>query len=209
MSKLRFSASAFPMLAACLVVPLITLGRCAYAQVYYTPEEVRVAGLPTLMARTHDPSNVLATSLDTIIHDRDICCGKDSALEDSVERADPASLKDIAARLQGRHLLSDGRPILVTANYLDATAVDAEMLITTLQAKQPLLTQWNGHLYVCYGVIYRKDYDASNGTELYTLLKMLLLDTRYADSHREAVFDRATDDASKIQGMLRVLVAPQ
>lgn len=209
MAKLQSPASAFPVILQNILILCIAFVSCASAQTYYTPEEVRVSGLPTLMARNHDPSNVLLTSLDMIIHDRNICCGKDSALEDSAERSDPASLKDVAARLQGRHLLSDGRPIMVSADYVEPAAINSGMLIGTLQAKQALLIQWNGHLYVCYGVTYRKDYDSNTNTELDTILKLLLIDTRYSDSRREVVFDRATDDWSKVGGMLHVTTAAQ
>ena len=155
MAKLNFLGSAFSELLRYFLILGIAFGCCAFAQTYYTPEEVRVSGLPTLMARTHDLSNVLLTSLDTIIHDREICCGKDSALEDSLERSDPTSLKDIATRLQGRHLLSDGRPIIITADYVEPSAISSQMLRSTLQAKQALLMQWNNHFYVCYGVTFR------------------------------------------------------
>jgi hypothetical protein len=206
MAKLNFSQRVFPGLLRNLLIVGAAFSSCASAQTYYTPEEVHVSGLPTLMARTHDPANVLMTSLDTIIHDRDICCGKDSALEDSVERVDPTSLKDIAAKLQGRHLLSDGRPIIVTADYVEPSAISSQLLRGTFQDNQALLMRWNDHLYVCYGVTFRRDYDSNSNTELDTILKLLLIDTRYSDSRREVVFDRATDDSSKIQGMLRVRV---
>lgn len=178
-------------------------------QTYPSIEEVRVSGLPSLMARTHEPSDVLLTSLDIIIHDRNVCCGKDSALEDGAEKADPSSLKDIAAKLQGRQLLSDGRPIVISAESVEPTAINSGMLITSLRDKHALLFEWNSRLYVCYGVTYVRDVDYSTGTELDTIRKFLLLDTRYSDSRRATVFDRATDDASKIQGMLRLTVARQ
>jgi hypothetical protein len=209
MAKLHFPGSLFQVSVRHFLFFCIALGGCAFAQVYYRPDEVRVSGLPMLMARTHDLSDVLPTSLDTIIHDRDLCCGKDSALEDSLERSDPASLKDIASKLQGRHLLSDGRPIMVTADYVDPSAISSQMLRGTLQSKQALLMQWNDHLYICYGVTFRRDYDSNTNTELDTILKLLLIDTRYSDSRREVVFDRATDDSSKIQGMLRVTAVVQ
>ncbi len=168
-----------------------------------------MSGLPSLMARSHDPADVLRTSLDTIIHDRGVCCGKDSALEDSVEKADPLSLKDLAAKLQGRHLLSDGRPIMVTADFIEPTAINAGVLIAVLRDKHALLFEWNSNLYVCYGVTYLRDFDYSTGGEADTIQKLLLRDTRYSDSRREQVFDRATDEASKIEGMLRLTVATQ
>jgi hypothetical protein len=165
--------------------------------------------LPSLVSRTPDPSDVLLTSLDTILHDREICCAKDSALEDSAQRADPASLKDVAVKLQGRHLLSDGRPIQVTAQYTEADKINSGLLITTLQAKHALLMQWDSRLYVCYGATYREDFDPNSGTQTYAILTLLLLDTRYSDARREIVFDRARDDWSKVQGVLSLNFIPQ
>jgi hypothetical protein len=161
------------------------------------------------MARSHDPADVLATSLDIIVHDREICCGRDSALEDSVARADPKSLKDIAAKLQGRQLLGDGRPILVTAAYIEPDAINGGLLIATLRDHHALLLQWNLHLYVCTGVSYVKGYDSGTGAEIDTVTKFLLLDTRYSDSRRELVFDRDKDDWSKVQGVLWLTSVPQ
>jgi hypothetical protein len=57
------------------------------------------------------------------------------------------------------------------------------------------LLEWNSRMYVCYGVTYRKDYDA-NGGMVDTIQTFLLLDTRYSDSRREVVFNRATDSDS-------------
>jgi hypothetical protein len=161
------------------------------------------------MARTHEPPDVLLTSLDIIIHDRSVCCGKDSALKDEAAKADPSSLSDIAAKLRGRQLLSDGRPITITAESIEPPAISSGMLITSLRENHALLFDWNSRLYVCYGVTYLRDVDYSTGTELDTIREFLLLDTRYSDSRRETVFDRAIDDASKIHGMLWVKVARQ
>ena len=93
------------VLASCLAV-------CGFAQAYYTEQEIRVADLPSLTAKSREASDVLAASLEIIVRRKKICCTKDSALEDSVRAADPKSLKDVASKLQGRHLLSDGRPII-------------------------------------------------------------------------------------------------
>jgi hypothetical protein len=198
MSKLRRCGSLLLIVLSCLAI----------GQVSYPILEVHISDLPTLRARTKDPSDVLLTSFDIILRDREICCGKDSALADSVEKADPTSLKDIATKLQGRQLLSDGRPIMVTAQYVAPDAIGADALINTLQAKHALLMEWNSHMYVCYGVTYRKDY-AEDGAMIDTIQTFLLLDTRYLDSRREVVFNRETDDWKKVQGMLWVASAPQ
>jgi hypothetical protein len=181
----------------------------AQVQTYPSIQEVRVSGLPTLTARTHDPSDVLLTSLDTIIHDRRVCCGKDSALEDAAQKADLSSLKDIAAKLRSGQRLADGRPIVITAESIEPTAINSGMLVASLRDKHALLFEWNSHLYVCYGVTYVRDVDYSTGMELYTINKFLLLDTRYSDSRREVVFNRETDDWNKVQGMLRLTVEQQ
>lgn len=183
---------------------MLIAGCPAQGQTYPTNQEVHIAGLPSLVARSPSSSDVLLTSLDTIFHDPSVCCAKDSALVDSVEKADPKSLKDVAAKLQGRHLLSDGRPIMVTAAYIEPQAINSGMLITTLRDKHALLMSWKSHLYVCYGVTYVRDYDPSSGAEADTIYKFLLLDTRYSDSRRDKVFNRETDDFSKVEGFLWV-----
>jgi hypothetical protein len=189
---------------ACLTV--ICLGQ---AGTYVSIQEVRVSGLPVLVAPSHQPMDVLRTSVATIVHDRSVCCGEDSALRDSVERADPQSLKDVADKLQGRHLLSDGRPIMVSAEYSEPATINASVLIATLRDKHATLFEWNSHLYVCNGVTYRRDYDYTTGAQVNTVLKFLLLDTRYSGSRRRAIFNRETDDWSKVQGLMRLTVAPQ
>jgi len=196
--------SAFPLVAAAFLV-----ASCfGQAGTYPSIQEVRVSELPVRVARSHERADVLRASLSTIVHDKSVCCGKDSALEDSVERADPLSLQDTAAKLQGRHLLSDGSPIMVTATYIDPQAVNGALLIATLREKHAVLLGWNSHLYVCYGVTYREDYDADGGV-MVTILTFLLIDPRHSGSRRDIVFDRATDDWSKVQGMLWVSFAPQ
>jgi hypothetical protein len=208
MPKLCFSGSACLRTINYIAISCLALGSCAHGQLSYPSlEEVQVSNLPKLMARSHDSLDVLLTSLDTVLHDREVCCGTDSALEDSAQRADPASMEDIAAKLHGRHVLSDGRPIMVTAQYVAPDAINGYLLIETLQQKHALLMSWQSHLYVCYGVTYRKDYD-TNGGFMDTILTFQLIDTGYSDSRREVVFNRETDDWKKVQGLLWVAVAP-
>jgi len=205
-TKFRARRSSLLILVTCIVGSFLAVSCLAHGQVYNPDQEIQVSGLRVLMARSHERSDVLLTSLDTVLHDRSVCCAKDSALEDSAERANPLSLKDVASKLQGRHLLSDGRPIMVTAEYFEPAAINSGMLIGTLRDKRALLLQWNSHVYVCDGVIYGELYDENGGVQ-YAIRKFLLLDTRYSDSRREVVFDRNTDDWGKVQGMLRLTVA--
>jgi len=205
MSKLRVCGSALLVFASCFGYSQDTPGWYAF----HPNQEIRVHQLPSLMARSEDPSDVLLTSLDTIFHDRSICCGKDSALGDSAEAADPMSLKDIAGRLQGRHLLSDGRPIKVTTEFLSASSGDISyQIISALINKHAMLMVWGSHLYVLYGAIF--DQTAySDGSSVNVIHKLLLLDTRFSDARREVAFNRDTDDWSKVQGMLLLTAEPQ
>ena len=187
---------------------ILLLSSLAKAQILYQDQEVEVHDLPSLMARTHDPSDVLLTSLDTVFHDREICCGRDSALEDSAQKADPKSLRDIAAKLEGRHLLSDGRPVQIRAEYLAPEAVTAGKVVSAIVNQHALLMIWNGRLYVVHAVVYVWNADQSSAAAPAAIYihKFLLWDTRFSDSRRNVVFDRLTEDPSKVQGLLFLLV---
>jgi len=195
------------------VVLAVGLGCFAYGQVFNTDLEVKVGGLPALMARSHDATDVLPTALDTIFHDRSVCCGKDSALEDSVAAADPQSLKDLASKLQGRHFLGDGRPIQVTAEFWPLDAINSGKTISALTDKHALLMAWDSHLYVVYGAVYQWVWvggsTEGSATAMTVIHKFLLLDTRYSDARREVVFTRGVDDPDKIQGLLFLQSKPQ
>lgn len=196
-----------------LVVPCVALCCFAHGQILNQDQEIQVHNLPSLMARSHDPSDVLLTSLDTVFHDRVICCGRDSALEDSSLAADPTSLKDVARKLDGRHLLGDGRPIIVKAEYVSPEAMNAASLVSAILNQHAALIDWNSHLYVVHGVVFFWSAYGGGGDQGYTPMtvihKFLLWDTRYSDSRREVVFNRDTDDVSKIQGLLFLQAALQ
>ena len=172
------------------------------AQVAYPEQEIRVRDLPSLTARSTHAPDALATSLEMIFNKKEVCCGKDSALEDSVQSSDPKSLKDIANKLQGRHLLSDGRPITVTTEYLTPDQVSAGHLIAMLRDQRPALMMWNSHLYVLYGASYVETDDYSTNQISYAVHKFLLQDVRFSDGRRQVSFDRLTEDPTKVQGLL-------
>lgn len=171
-------------------------------------QEIRVSGLAALKAPTNDGTDILAASLEMIFDDHTICCGKDSALEHSVARADPRSIKDIVARLQGRHLLSDGRPMVVTATDLAPSAANPYPIVEALKKNHALLMMWNSHLYVTYGAVFNEAV-YSNGTQIATINTLLLLDVRHPPSRRELTFVRTRDDWNKVNGLLLFTVAPQ
>ncbi len=205
MTKPRSLRSA--LLASYVVAPCLLVGCFAHAQTYYPNTEVRIHDLPALTAKSKDASDVLAASVEIAFRDKDVCCGKDSALEDDVQRADPKSLKEVANKLQGRHLLSDGRPIMVTAEFVLAPAVNSGYLIGAITEKRAPLMQWNSHLYVVCGVVYSTAY-STEGARMDSIVKIFLMDLRFSDERREVTFNRATDDWGKVQGLLMLRAAP-
>lgn len=207
MASLRYCGSVLLILASCFA---FGQDNPRGWQAYRPNQEVRVVQLPALMARSHDLPDVLLTSLDIVFNDPDICCGKDSALENRAVAADALSLKDVASRVQGRQLLSDGRPVLVTAEFQPAApTVDISWwIIGELRDKHALLTVWNSHLYVLYGAVY-DEVAGDDGSIAFAIHKLLLLDPRYSGPRREVTFNRDSDDWNKVQGMLRLTVTPQ
>lgn len=185
-----------------------------HAQIVNVDQEIEVAGLPSIVSPSRHGTDVLISSLATIIHDPDICCGRDSALEDSVQRADAKSLQDVAAKLNGRHLLSDGRPIIVKSVFFPPEQANAAYLLNAFTQQYGLLMRWNSHTYVVHGMVYfwiagAGDPETGGGNPQIVVHKFLLWDSRYSDSRRELVFNRDTDDLSKVQGFLFVQVKPQ
>ena len=171
-------------------------------------QEIRVTDLPRLTARSRDRSGVLLTSLDIIFHNHEICCGRDSALEDSAERADPHSIKDIVAKLQGRHLLGDGRPITVNVTDMMPYSPNPTAIVDTLAKNQALLLMWNSRLYVLVGTLYDESL-GQDGARVDTINKFYLVDTRYSDGRRDVTFTRTKDDWNNVQGLLLLTIAQQ
>ncbi|MGA9545943.1 MAG: hypothetical protein WBQ85_20375 [Candidatus Sulfotelmatobacter sp.] len=201
----KTARSGFIFAISCVVALCPSLCCLAYAQqVAYPEQEVRVSDLPPLTARSPHAAEVLATALEILFNDKEVCCGKNSALEDSLESADPKSLKDIASKLQGKHLLSDGRAIMVTTEYLTPDQVNAGHLIAMIRNQRPALMIWNSLVYVLYGVTYVGTVDYSSNETAYAVHKFLLQDVRFSDSRRAVTFDRLTEDATKVQGLLFV-----
>lgn len=178
------------------------------ASVFHPNQEVRIGNLPLRAAQSTGSTATLAAALETIFHDPDVCCGKNSALENAELSSDSFSLKDLSAKIQGRHILRDGRPIIVAADYLPANSINPDQMIAPLMHNQPLLMEWNSHLYVLYGAVFDETLYYS-GRRDYVIHKLLLLDPRFSDARREALFDRQTDDWTKVQGLLMLRSAPR
>lgn len=213
MSRKSTTGSSYLLAVTLIFAGALAVWCRAQGQVLNQDQEILVHNLPALTAHSPDPSETLLASLEIVLHDKDVCCGTNSALRDNVLAADPKSLKDIAEKLAGRHLLSDGRPINVTAEYVAPDAINSGRLISTMVNQQAALIEWNFHFYVVYGVVYvwTASGDPASGSMSRTtaIHKLLLWDTRFSDSRRDVVFDRTTDDLSKAQGMLFLQTTPQ
>ena len=175
--------------------------------VFHPNQEVRVTGLPSLTAPSTEASAVLATGLATILHDKAVCCGKDSALGDTVLAA-PLSLKGLSASLQGRHVLSDGRSVMVSAEYVPQSSITPDLMISALLDQHALLIEWKSHFYVLYAAIFDETV-YSSGQRQFVVHKLLLLDPRFSDQRRETEFRRESDDWAKVQGLLTLTAARQ
>lgn len=201
----------FAIILALCLVNLFLLDP-AYAQLLNVDQQIEVTSLPSMVSASPHGADVLRTSLEVIIHDAEVCCGKNSALEDSLERADPKSLQDVAAKLNGRHLLGDGRPIMVNAEFFPADKTSAGYLVTTIKGQHASLMAWNSHIYVVRGLVYFWKQEGSleaPAPMVPVVHKILLWDTGHSDSRRELVFNRDTDDLGKVQGFLFIEVKRQ
>jgi hypothetical protein len=203
-------------LRACGCVVLVLVSCSAFGQrntewqLYRANVEVRVPQLPALMARSHDLSDVLLTSLDIVFHDPALCCGKDSALDDRALAADPLSLKEVASKVQGTQVLSDGRRIQIAAEVLpNAPGIDiSSRIVSSLLEKRALIMTWNSHLYVLYGAVFDAVGNDDRSSQ-FMIHKLFLVDPRYSGPRRELIFNRDTDDWSRVSGVLLLTVAPQ
>jgi hypothetical protein len=175
---------------------------------FFPNQEVHVNNLPSLTAPSKDTSAVIATAVETVLHDSTLCCGKDSALGDLVH-SEPRTLKELGTKLQGRHLLSDGRPIMVNAEYAPQASINSGSVIGALKEQRASLFEWKSRVYVLYGATFNEDRCVS-GARRYAIVDFRLLDLRFVNGQqREAVFNRGTDDLGKVQGLLTLSVARQ
>ncbi len=203
-----FYLSAVLILVSCLAVPGLAQDQAQDTCYLFSPNsEARVTNLPSLTAPSKDTSAVIATAVEIVLRDQTLCCSKDSALGDTV-LSEPRSLKELSTKLQGRHLLSDGRPILVNAEYAPEISINSGSIIGALKDQRASLFEWKSHVYVLFGAIFGETR-CQSGARQYSIVKLLLLDPRFSDQRREAVFNRDTDDLGKVQGLLTLSVAPQ
>jgi hypothetical protein len=186
---------------------LSTLAQDTPGYVFHPNQKVQVSNLPARTAQSNNPSAVLAAVLETILQDKAVCCGKNSALEDTV-LSTPMSLRELSARLQGKHVVSDGRSVMVSAEYVPQSSITPDLMISSLMDQHALLMNWNSHFYVLYGAVFDETvYDS--GQRQFAIRKLLLLDPRFSDQRRDVEFNRESDDWGKVEGLLTLAVARQ
>ncbi len=166
---------------------------------------VVVTNLPSLKAPSADKPAVVGTALEIMLRDKEACCGKNSGLEDAVLSA--GSLKELSTKLQGRHVLGDGRSVVVGTEYLPQAAPGSRLIIKTLMDQQPMLLEWKSRVYVLYGANFDELRQYNPDDWQFTIHKLLLLDVRFSDQRREVEFNSETDDWKTIQGLMTLSVA--
>lgn len=173
--------------------------------VFHPNLEVQIASLPSTVAASKGQSAVIVASVATVVMDPEVCCGRNSALEDEAASVNTLSLKELGEKVRGKHYLNSGASILVADQYWPGASVNAEVIVGSLTAQRPLLMDWGGHLYVLYGAVF-DEYKYNSGVTMHNIRKLLLVDTRYADDRRYLAFDRQTDDWGKVAGLLTLTI---
>ena len=181
------------------------------AQYRSTPKEMQVSNMHFVSAGFSHPIAELSAALETMLANPDICCGKKSSLVDVVAACESCSLRELGTKLAGRHVLPDGRPFLVSADYEPKSTTGpadpvVPKILLSIHAQHPLLLRLDSHLYVIYGVTYTEAVPADNqGAGLDTIEKLQLFEPATGKS---MVFDRTKDDWSKVEGVLTLTTEP-
>jgi hypothetical protein len=172
--------------------------------VTHTNRETRVANLPLPTTPLADSSAVLAAAIEAVLRDKDVCCGKDSALQDDVLSA-PSSLKELGAKIEGRHVLSDGLSVLVHADYIPQISIDPSFLINSLIDQHAMLIEWKSRVYVLSGALF-DEILYEGGSRQYVVHRLFLLDLRFSDQRREIEINNDSGDLKQVQGFLSLSV---
>ncbi len=211
--KLHFPASALMLIVIMSCCVNANSQTCSY--LVHPNQEVRIAALPSTVAASTSKSDVLVASVATAVMERDVCCGRNSALEDQIVAASAStgkiSLRELGERLRGKHYLDNGASIFVADQYWPAAPIEQNSvkpgdIISSLMAQRPLLMNWDGQLYVLYGVVFDECTDSNTGYDFPSIRTLLLIDTRFSGRRRYVSFNRQTDDWGKVTGVLALAI---
>ena len=197
-------------LPALILLLILASFCCANAQtegqsppVVLLNQQVQVAALPSIVADSKTESDVMTASVALAVMDAEICCGRRSALED--QTGSSRSLKELGEKLRGKRYLNSGSSIVIADQYWLGASVNADIIVNTLMAQRPLIMHWNGHFYVAYGAVF-DEYRYADGPDEHVIHKLLLIDPRFSDHRRYAVFNRETDDWGRVSGLLALVI---
>jgi hypothetical protein len=189
---------------------LVAVG-ATFAQLSAAPKSVRVAHVRFQAATSAD--NVLAASVADVVANPEVCCGRSSSRVDVVAAADLRNLVGIASKLQGRHVLGDGRPYVLSATFFSARPTLGQMpaanvILTFLQGDHAMLMLWNSHLYVVYGADYTETVynGVDSGNSVVDTVDTLQLFDPATGAH--TTFQRAKDNWDQVQGLGTLTVGP-
>lgn len=180
-----------------------------YSDGYYVIPNQQV--LVPVTARTvpsKDASAPLQAALATIFQNPELCCGPNSSLENAAATSATVSTGELAAKLEGRHVLSDGRTFVVKADLIQPATMNVTQVVAPLKENRTVLMQWNSRWYLLIGADF-EEWVYDSGRRDYSIHKLRLLDFSNPSAPKEAVFDRQKDDWAKVQGLMLLSAAPQ
>jgi hypothetical protein len=190
--RMRHRALLLIMAALFVSAPLTTAQDCVPSFVVHPNQEVVVHNMRLSAATQASSEAALAAALESVFNNPSVCCGRQSTFADTEVAGNP-SLQELSKKLGGRHTLTDGRPLAITAEFYSASTITAADLISLLRNNSHMLTEWNGQVYVLRGVTF-DDKVYSDGSHDYFLRKLLLFDpSRDSTSHKTS-FTRGEDD---------------
>ncbi len=196
----------YALVLLCLLLAFATIAAqdTSYPSLVVHPnQEVTVKNLHLKLARWPGETAALAGALETILDFPQLCCGRNSSIPALPASARSNSLQEIAAKLNGKHVLSDGRPVFVAAHYFSASAITSHQIVAFLMENQALLVQWDSHFFVLSGAVF-DDKVYSDGNRDIILRKLRLFDPDATAAAHEITFDREKDQWSEVQGFLLI-----
>ncbi len=184
--------------------------------VVHPNQEVRIAALPSTVAASTSKSDVLVASVATAVMERDVCCGRNSALEDQIIAASAStgkiSLRELGEKLRGKHYLDNGASIFVADQYwpaapIEQNAVKPGDIISLPDGPAPIADELGRPACTfCMESYSTSAPTATLATIFRSIRTLLLIDTRFSGRRRYVSFNRQTDDWGKVTGVLALAI---